>query len=287
VRFARFSALIILAAAAVPLTAQINTAALVGRVLDSSEAALPGAHITARHLSTGLTRTATAGPDGAYQIPSLPIGAYEAKVESSGFRTDIRGNIILLVGENLRLDFTLSPGQVSESVSVTGEAPMVNTVTPGLGTVIETKRVEDLPLNGRDFMQLVSLEPGATAQTARGKSFAFNGLSQFGVNITVDGTDNTFVETQTLGELSRQSLLNTVGLDSVAEISVQTGTFSAEVGPASSGGINVVTRSGPMSSTARYLSSFATISSTPGISSRLPIALCAKTSLAQMPAVPS
>jgi hypothetical protein len=227
-----------------PLAAQVNTAALVGRVLDSSGAALPGAKITARHVPTGTLRWAAAAQDGSYQIRSLPTGAYEVTVEAPGFKTEVRGGITLAVGENARLEFTLSPGPITERISVVAEAPLVNTVTPELGVVIDPKRVVDLPLNGRDVMQLVGLEPGAQAQTARGKSFAFNGLSQYGVNITMDGTDVTFIETQTLGELSRVSLLNTVALESVAEIKVQTGTFSADIGRASSAGINVISRSG-------------------------------------------
>jgi hypothetical protein len=142
------------------LQAQVNTATILGRVTDSSGAAVDNARITALNLSTGLERSVTSDESGAFEIGLLSIGAYKVSVDRQSFGQEVREGITLAAGDRLRLDFTLRPGQVMESVTVTGTATLVNTTSPELGTVIESQKVQDLPIANRNFTTLVTLQPG-------------------------------------------------------------------------------------------------------------------------------
>ncbi len=237
--------LLTLASCLMPLHGQINTATLLGRVVDATGAVIPNAKVTASNLGTGLERSAATNETGAFEIGLLSIGGYKVTVEMKGFNSEVREGITLAAGDRARLDFTLSPGQVTESVTVSGTATLVNTTSPELGTVIDSQKVQDLPMNGRNFTQLVTLQPGVQASNVNSRnSFNLNGLTQWGLNITMDGTDASFIESPTFGDPSARSVLNTVSVDSIAEFRVLSGTFSAETGRASGGAVNIITKSG-------------------------------------------
>lgn len=228
-----------------PALPQINTAVLLGRVIDISQAVVPNAKVTARNIGTNLERTVLTDAEGNYIFPSLSIGQYEINVESSGMSPETRSGLVLAGGDRVRIDFTLKPGQVTQEVTVSSTTPLINTVSPELGTLIDSNKVTNLPINNRDFTQLVTLQGGVAASSVNGRnSFNLNGLSQWGLNITMDGTDASFAESSSFGDPSARSVLNTVSVDSIQEFRVLAGTFTAETGRASGGAVNIITRSG-------------------------------------------
>jgi outer membrane receptor protein involved in Fe transport len=225
--------------------AQVNTATLLGQVTDSSGAAVPNAAVTARNLTTNFERSTATDAEGNYFLASLPLGPYQLEVKMGGFRTEVRSGVTLAAGDRTRLDVALTAGQVTESVTVNAEAPLVNTASPERGVVIDSAKVAELPVNGRDFTRLVLLQPGVQSYSINNRTmFSFNGSTAFGMNITLDGTDASFIESPSFGDPSNRGLINTVSLDSIQEFRVQTGTFTAETGRASSGAVNVQTKSG-------------------------------------------
>lgn len=229
----------------IPALSQINTADVWGQTTDQSSAAVPNATVTAKNLQTNLTRSIVSDSQGDYRLQQLPIGDYEISVEAPGFKKQIRSGLTVAAGDRLELNFQLTLGAVSESIDVKGGAPLVNTASAELGVTIDHSKVANLPLNGRNFTQLVSLQPGVQSSAVNGRnSFNLNGLSQWGLNFTVEGTDASFIETPTFGDPSGRTLLNTVSVDSIEEFRVQSGTFTAETGRASGGAVNVIMRSG-------------------------------------------
>jgi outer membrane receptor protein involved in Fe transport len=229
----------------VSVEAQVNTASLLGQITDSSGAAVPNAAITARNLTTNFERAVNTDTEGNYLLSALPLGPYQIEVKMSGFKTEIRSGIVLAAGERARLDVALTAGQVTDSITVNADAALINTSSPERGVVIDSAKVAQLPVNGRDFTRLVLLQPGVQSYSINGRTmFSFNGSTAFGMNITLDGTDASFIESPSFGDPSNRGLINTVSLDSIQEFRVQTGTFTAETGRASSGAVNVQTKSG-------------------------------------------
>lgn len=236
-------ALLLLAVCAV--SAQVNTATVTGQVADSTGGVLIGATVTAKHLETNAERAFTTDQTGSYNLSPLALGSYKVTVTAAGFRTSVREGIVLTAGDRVRLDFTLSPGALAESIVVTAETPLVNSVSPELGVLIDSQKVSDLPLNGRNFTDLVRLQPGVQSNSVGGRSsFVLNGASQWGLNIALDGTDSSFIETPSFGYQDQRALITTVSIDSIQEFRVQTGAFTAETGRASAGAVNVVTKAG-------------------------------------------
>ncbi|HYE74625.1 MAG TPA: carboxypeptidase-like regulatory domain-containing protein, partial [Blastocatellia bacterium] len=135
---------------------------ITGLITDSSGAAVSGATVTVTNQATGAIRRLTTNDEGLYSFPSLLPGEYELKVEQQGFKSAVRGNIQLQVQQTARVDFTLEVGSVGETVTVTGGTPLLATESNSVGTVIENKRIVDLPLNGRNFLQLVATAPNVS-----------------------------------------------------------------------------------------------------------------------------
>ena len=228
-----------------PAVAQVNTASLVGRVLDASNAVLVDARVTVTQLETRFRRTSQTDVDGAYEIAQLPPGAYEVTAQKDGFTMVKRTGIVLVAGDRVRFELTLPAGAVTESIDVVARAPLTNTESSALGVVVNSREVQTVPLNGHNIMQLVNLAPGATPSRPQTvASFTMNGSSQYGLNISLDGTDASLIETPTFGDPSQQSLLNTVSPESIEQIELKTATFSAEVGRATGGVVNIITKSG-------------------------------------------
>jgi hypothetical protein len=164
---------------------------ILGTVTDQSGGLVKGARVTITNVDTGVTRTLETNDAGDYVAPSLPPGPYKLSVEATGFKKIERGGIRLEVAKDLRLDITMQPGSVSETVTVTEQLPLVETTNDTLGGTFANKSINDLPLNGRDFQNLVVLRPGVQRTTGGGfLSISSNGNRPEDNNFIVDGTDN-------------------------------------------------------------------------------------------------
>ena len=164
---------------------------ILGTVTDQSGGLVKGAQVTITNTDTGVVRTLETNDAGDYVAPSLPPGPYKLVVESTGFKKIERGGIRLEVAKDLRLDVTMQPGSVSETVTVTEQIPLVETTNDTLGGTFANKSINDLPLNGRDFQNLVVLRPGVQRSSGGGfLSISSNGNRPEDNNFIVDGTDN-------------------------------------------------------------------------------------------------
>ena len=145
------------------ILAQRSTATIRGTVADATRSSLPGALVTAKNDATGLTRTATTNDAGLYSIAELPVGLYTVQVEFAGFKTAVRTGLTLNVADDRAVDFELQPGSVSETVQVEANSQAVRTIGGDVSGVITGEQVRELPLNGRNFLQLATLMPGVSA----------------------------------------------------------------------------------------------------------------------------
>src|SRR5438034_3412241 len=142
------------------VSAQGSTGTISGVVRDISGAVIPGVIVTAKHTESGLTRTALTNETGAYSVQLLPVGAYEITAELAGFKQQVRRGINLVVGQEAVVNVTLEVGTVAETITVTGEAPIVNTTLSSTSGLVNESQVKDLPLNGRGFDHLMAGAPG-------------------------------------------------------------------------------------------------------------------------------
>jgi Carboxypeptidase regulatory-like domain/TonB dependent receptor len=240
------------------LCAQSTNASLSGRVSDASQARIVGAKVAAVSSGTDIRNETTSNGSGEYYLPNLPPGAYRIEVEKPGFKKLIRPEVILHVQDVLDVDFEMTVGSVSDSVTVKGGAPLVNTESATVSTVVDSKFVEDLPLNGRSFQTLILLTPGVVVTQT-----AFDDQGQFSVNgqradanyFTVDGVSANFGVTGYFplvqaggGALPAFSVAggtnSLVSVDAMQEFRVQTSSFAPEFGRTPGGQISIVTRSG-------------------------------------------
>jgi hypothetical protein len=226
---------------------QTITGRISGQVTDPSGASLPGAAITATNEATGLTWTTATNERGDYVLTPLPPGTYSVSVKSAGFRTSTRTGINLVSDGRATANFTMEIGEVATAVEVIASAAeAVNVVSGEISRTLDSSQVQDLALNGRNYMQLVTLIPGTallnddqlaltTSLSTTGQ--AVNGNRPNTSNLTVDGAFN-------LDAGSNGSQINNVGIDFIREVQVKSSNFSAEYGRQSGAAINVVTRSG-------------------------------------------
>jgi hypothetical protein len=243
--YQRFSIpiLVLLAALSVSASAQTVTGTIVGTVFDQSGAVLPGVTITVANSATGVSKTAVTNEAGLYSVPFLQPGNYSVSAELTGFKKQVISGIKVEVEQRVRVDASLAVGQVSETVEVQSTAPLLETETSSVGHVIENQRIVDLPLNGRQFMELAFLLP-ATHASAPGHYNAYLqgiALSSAGGrptnnNFQIDGISNT---SPNCGYFSVSP-----SVDSVQEFKIQTSNYSAEFGSTSGAVINVATKSG-------------------------------------------
>src|SRR3990172_5231715 len=141
---------------------QLPTATILGIIKDSSGAVVPDSSVTARSVETGQTRTTVSAADGSYRVSALPVGPYEVQLEHPGFSSAIRSGLTLTVSQEAVVNFTLEVGGVEQTTSVTAEAPLVNTTSGTLGGLVDEQRMADLPLNGRNYIDLSLLQAGIT-----------------------------------------------------------------------------------------------------------------------------
>ena len=139
--------------------AQLPTATVLGTVKDASGAVVPEAKLTARNTETGQSRITISAADGSYRFPAMPVGTYEVRAEQSGFQAEVRTGLTLAVGQEAVVNFALQVGAVEQSVAVTAEAPLVNTTSGSLGGLVDEQKVADLPLNGRNYVDLGLMHP--------------------------------------------------------------------------------------------------------------------------------
>jgi hypothetical protein len=221
--------------------AQQTTGTIAGRVLDEQKAAVPGATVTAKNESTGFTRSEVSDAEGVYRITGLPVGSYALSMEMSGFQPQKR-TIQVNVSETVTADFDLRIAQMAESVTVTGEAALVDTTSSAVGGVVDVRRVENLPLNGRQFANLAVTIPGVGlgfhSDPTKSTQFSpqINGGNGRNVNYQIDGGDNN---DDTVG-----GLLQLFPLEAIQEFNFLTSRYKAEYGRSNGGVMNIVTKSG-------------------------------------------
>jgi hypothetical protein len=223
---------------------------ILGLVTDSTAAAMSGATITAKRVATGDVRTTTSNETGNYVFPLLEVGDYEVTCAAAGFKTEVRRGVVLELQQKLRLDFQMQIGQRAETVEVAGAAPILRTDDATLGSVIEHRRVVDLPLNGRNFGQLATLTPGVVIGLARmgvdgqggriiaGQDMAISANGQRDVNQAVS-LDGVVATNPKYGDMQF-----VFAIEAIEEFKVQSGVYSAEYGMNSGAQTSVVTRSG-------------------------------------------
>src|SRR5437667_9397187 len=219
-----------------------------GETRDSSGAIVAGAVVTVVNSGTNATRTVATNEAGEYAFPSLLPGMYSVKVERTGFKTVVRNQIELQVQLAARVDFELQIGQVSESIEVRADATLMVTDNATVGTVIENKRITELPLNGRNYLQLVSLAPNvSTGFSSQGQAGARQGGIRAGQTISVAGQRTNFNHYTLDGTENTAPNFNTFvvlpSIDAIQEFKVQTGVYPAEFGRQTTQ-INVLTKSG-------------------------------------------
>ncbi len=249
--FALVLALVLLMIGRGIVEAQESHAALLGRISDQAGAGVAGAKITVTATETGLARTVATDGAGNYRVALLPSGSYSIRVEASGFGAREQPDLMLRVGDERRIDVTLNPGQVNDSVTIA--APITDSATSTLSTVVPAERVGALPLNGRQLQELALTAPGVSASGGF-RSSAFN---QFGLATPTDGNAGAFTVN---GAPSRANGFFLDGVDinvpeqgviafpplveATREFQIQTSLFNAEYGRFSGSIVNLVTRSG-------------------------------------------
>ena len=222
-------------------SALAQNAQITGTVKDSSGAIIPGATVTARNVDTGLTRVAVTDGGGEYRLPSLTPGRYSVASELSGFSTETRPDIVLIIDQTAILTFVLKPAAIAESVTVTGDSPIVDVTRSDVSTSVSSQQIQDLPVASRRWIDLAMLTPGTSQDNIRGQFYRGNvnvgaGGREYSNGFVVDGVNNTWAE---MGE-PRQNF----AMDAIQEFKVSTSTYKAEYGLATGGLVAVVTKSG-------------------------------------------
>jgi hypothetical protein len=233
----------------IPAAGQAVTGTILGRVADTSGAVIPGAKVTVTQTETGFTRTLITDAKGEYTAPSVPTGTYTVTGELTGFKTVSLANIHLGVDQKLKLDLKLDVGQMTETVEIQAETPLLQTSSSDLSATIDEEQIKTLPLNGRNFVSLTRTipgvlrpPPGANIDGAgslawrAGSGFSANGQRPRDNNYLLDGVDNN--------ETWLQTVVIFPSVDALDEFKMQTSTYSAEFGKSLGGVVNLQIKSG-------------------------------------------
>src|SRR5437762_447955 len=242
------SLLLPLLAIVAPVHAQTPSGEISGTVVDSSGLPMPGVTLTLTNQATNVVRVAQTNEVGLYVISAIPPGTYDLKAELSGFRAVERQGVVVQVGSANRLAFTMEVGNLTETLTVVAHSPLIQTENAAISTVIENRAIVELPLNGRNYLQLASLIPGATTNgpsSSQGKQRMGGQRNSFALNVggqrihynhySLDGVENT--------DLNFNSYMLLPSVDALEEFSVISGLFDAEYGRAVAQ-VNVSTKSG-------------------------------------------
>jgi len=245
---AKYASLLVAIMGAAPIVfAQLPTGTILGQVRDPAGAIVPGAMLTVKSSETGASRTGTSGADGTYRFSALPVGAYEVRAGSPGFQTEVRSGVTLEVGQEAVLNFALKVGELSQTVEVSADAQLVNTTSSSLGGVVNSAAVSELPLNGRNYIDLTFLQAGVARNenttaggTFVGAWYSSNGAPLRSNSYMIDGAAMGNV----LGGTSSSIANTTLGLEGIREWKVITNNFSAEYGLTMGSQMAIVTNSG-------------------------------------------
>src|SRR5213082_2799425 len=230
-----------------PLQAQVDTGSILGTITDASGAAISGAKVTLTNEGTGAALSTTTGADGVYKFTPLKVGSYKVTASYQGFQTTTQTNIEVNVGTDVVINFNLKPGAVTQTVEVVAAVPVLQSQDASVGQVIDSKNVNDLPLNGRNFTFLAQLSAGVntpqadTRGNAANGAFAANGLRPAQNNYLLDGIDNN---SDTVDFLNGTNFVVLPPVDAIQEFRVQTTDFSAEYGRSGAAVLNATIKSG-------------------------------------------
>src|SRR5258706_12282890 len=232
------------------VSAQVTTGTISGVVQDSSGAVTPGVSVTVRNLDTGIARSVTTDERGRYTATNLTLGNYEVEGQLTGFQTEIRRGITLTVGREVVVSLTLNVGQLSDAVTISAEAPLVEATSSTMSSLVDARTIRDLPLNGRSYDQLALLQPGVVTVGAgqagaafdygTGTRFSVTGSRAYANSFMLDGTDINDHANGTPGGAAGTNL----GVEGIQEFKINTAVSSSEYGRSSAGVISTVTKSG-------------------------------------------
>ena len=231
-----------IALAAPAAMAQQTTGNITGRVLDDQGAAIPGVTVTGRSMATGFTRSDVSDAEGIYRLTALPVGAYDITAELQGFSKVENKGLVVNVGQTLDVDVAMKVAGLQEAITVSGATPLIETSSSSVGGVVDIGRIENLPLNGRQFANLAATIPGVGlgfhSDPTKSTQYSpqVNGGNGRNVNYQIDGGDNN---DDTVG-----GLLQLFPLEAIQEFNFVTQRFKAEYGRSNGGVMNIVTKSG-------------------------------------------
>jgi hypothetical protein len=238
---------LILFLVAVPVFAQLATGTILGVVKDTSGGTVAGANVTVTNTETTQSRSVKTGDDGAYRFPGMPVGHYTVKIEKEGFKTSTQTGLVLDVSQEVVANVAMEVGSSAQEVVVTGEAPLVNTTTSALGGLVDEDKMADLPLNGRNYMDLSVMQPGTSQNKAMGNShgtvgiwYSSNGAPVRSNMVSLDGANMMTL----LGGAATSEASTTLGLDGIRELKVVTTSFSAEYGQSMGSQMLMVSKGG-------------------------------------------
>jgi hypothetical protein len=227
--------------------AQLSSSSMKGTITDSTGAVVPSVTVNATSRGTGFSRSAVANESGQYSMSDLPPGSYDVFAERPGFKKVLLNEIRLFVGQTATVDIQLEVGQVSESVSVTATAPLIQESSSQVGTVIEGKMLTDIPLNGRNFLQLNLLAPGAT-RSKNSNTFDAVQIDPTAQSFSVNGQKGDYnvylLDGASIKEYQHGSNSFSPNVDAVQEFQVTTSNYSAAFGAEAGAQVNLVTKSG-------------------------------------------
>ncbi len=228
--------------------AQTTTGTILGDVKDSTGGTLPGVTVTAVNQANGLTREAVTDELGGYRFAAMPPGLYTVKAALAGFKEATRADLRLAINSQVSAPFTLEVGGLSETITVTEQAPLVNTTENVVRTLVDTQQIASLPLKSRDFLDLTLLAPGvvsdqSSASSGQTDSISFGGMSENYKSVWLEGVD---FNDEVTGGGSALSSATRIALaqEAIQEFQVMANSYSSEFGRSASGAINILTKSG-------------------------------------------
>jgi Carboxypeptidase regulatory-like domain/TonB dependent receptor len=224
-----------------------STGTVQGSITDSKGAVVPSATVVVRNKATSIERTTQTDSEGNYQVAALPAGTYAVEIKASGFKTQVADQVIVGVAQTLVQNFQLEIGAISEQVLVTSDVPVIETATTSVGTVINQRTVQEIPLNGRHFVDLGLLIPGSVTPPQNGFLTApLRGQGSFGLNTAGNREDtvNFMINGINLNDMVQNQITFQPSINTVQEFKADNSTFSAEYGRNSGAIVNIATRSG-------------------------------------------
>jgi carboxypeptidase family protein/TonB-dependent receptor-like protein len=228
--------------------AQITSATISGTIKDETGGVLPGVDVVVKNVDTGLTRSVATDSNGYFTVPGLAPGKYETRATLQGFLAAVQTGIVLQVAQQAGLNIILRLGTTSESITVTADTPLVDTRSSGLSAIVLQKTIEELPLNGRNYITLATLQPGivqftekqSTSPAQRGVQLNINGMGGRSNSFLIDGANMRGYA----GMATVTAADSTLGVDTIQEFRVVTNAFSADYGRAMGGVVSIATKSG-------------------------------------------